>query len=125
MLDVPTDTFSKNQHTYRSWLFTDGLEVIENKAPNEQGKVKRKGMSEANVDKVIKLGGKLSRHELLLSKVKYFSDGIVIGSQSFITVQRRRFLTSKGLAQDDVDNQLQRGRRKDELSEDMLVTWQW
>ena len=125
VLDVPTDTFSENQHTYRSWLCTDGLEVIENKAPNEQGKVKRKGMSEANVDKVIKLGGKLSRHELLLSKVKYFSDGIVIGSQSFITAQRRRFLTSKGLAQDDVDNQLQRGRRKDELSEDMLVTWQW
>ena len=125
VLDVPTDTFSKNQHTYRSWLFTDGLEVIENKAPNEQGKVKRKGMSEANVDKVIKLGGKLSRHELLLSKVKYFSDGIVIGSQSFITAQRRHFLTNKGLAQDDVENQLQRGRRKDELREDMLVTWQW
>ena len=121
MLDVPTDTFSKNQYTYRSWLFTDGLEVIE----NEQGKVKRKGMSEANVDKVIKLGGKLSRHELLYSKVKYFSDGIVIGSQSFIAAQRRHFLTNKGLAQDDVDNQLQRGRRKGELSEDMLVTWQW
>ena len=125
VLDVPTDTFSKNQHTYRSWLFTDGLEVIENKTPDEQGKVKRKGMSEANVDKVIKLGGKLSRHELLLSKVKYFSDGIVIGSQSFITAQRRHFLTNKGLAQDDVENQLQRGRRKDELREDMLVTWQW
>ena len=125
VLDVPTDTFSKNQHTYRSWLFTDGLEVIENKATNEQGKVKRKGMSEANVDKVIKLGGKLSRHELLLSKVKYFSDGIVIGSQSFITAQRRHFLTNKGLVQDNVENQLQRGRRKDELREDMLVTWQW
>ena len=125
VLDVPTDTFSENQHTYRSWLFTDGLEVIENKTPDEQGKVKRKGMSEANVDKVIKLGGKLSRHELLYSKVKYFSDGIVIGSQSFITAQRRRFLTNKGLAQDDIDNQLQRGRRKDELSEGMLVTWQW
>ena len=89
--------------------------------------VKRKRMHEANVDKVkvIKLGGKLSRHELLRSKVKYFSDGIVIGSQSFITAQRCHFLTSKGLAQDDIDNQLQRGRRKDELREDMLVTWQW
>ena len=125
MLDVPTDTISKNQHTYRSWLFTDGLEVIENKAPNEQGKVKRKGMREANVDKVIKLGGKLNRYELLRSKVKYFSDGIVIGSQSFIAAQRRRFLTSKGLAQEDVENQLQRGRRKDELNEETLVTWQW
>jgi len=57
--------------------------------------------------------------------VKFFSDGIVIGSQSFISVQRRRFLTNKGLAQEDVENQLQRGRRKDELSEDILVTWQW
>ena len=125
MLDVPSDTFSENQHIYRNWLFTDGLEIIENKKTDEQGKVKRKGMDEANVDKVIKLGGKLSRYELLRSKVKYFSDGIVIGSQSFIAAQRRRFLTNKGLAQEDVENQLQRGRRKDELSEDILVTWQW
>ena len=124
-LDVPTDTFSKNQGTYRCWLFGEGMEVIENQSVKESGKVRRKGISEEIADKVIKLDGKLSRYELLRSKIKYFSDGVVIGSQSFIAAQRRSMLEKAGAAAEEIEQALNRGRRKDDLSEKTLVTWRW
>jgi len=125
VLDVPTDTFSKNQGMYRCWLFGDGTEVIENQSVKESGKVRRKGVSDEVADKVIKLDGKLSRYELLRSKIRYFSDGVVIGSKSFIAAQRRSLLEKRGASSDEVEANLNRGRRKDELSEDTLVTWRW
>ena len=125
VLDVPTDTFAKNQGIYRCWLFGDGVEVIENQRVEESGKVRRKGVSEEVADKVIKLDGKLSRYELLRSKIKYFSDGVVIGSQSFIAAQRRGVLEKAGASSDEIKQALNRGRRKDGLSENTLVTWRW
>ena len=74
---------------------------------------------------MIKLDGKLSRYDLLRSKIKYFSDGVVIGSQSFIAAQRRSLLEKAGDSVDDIEAKLKRGRRKDELSHDALVTWMW
>ena len=73
----------------------------------------------------MKLGGELNRYELLRSKVKYFSEGLVIGSQSFIVAQRRKFLKAKGADDESIEVQLQRGRRKELLSSDTLVTWRW
>ena len=125
VLDVPTDTFSKNQGMYRCWLFEDGMEVIENQNVNESGKVRRQGVSEEVADKVIRLDGKLSRYELLRSKIKYFSDGVVIGSQSFIAAQRRMVLEKAGATVDEVEAKVNRGRRKEDLGEDVLMTWRW
>ncbi|MGJ8677928.1 MAG: transposase [Akkermansiaceae bacterium] len=125
VLDVPTDTFTKNQGTYRCWLFGDGMEVIENQSVKESGKMRRRGVSEEIADKVIKLDGKLSRYELLRSKIKYFSDGVVIGSQSFIAAQRRSMLGKAGAAAEEIEQAINRGRRKDDLSEKTLVTWRW
>ena len=110
---------------YRCWLFGDGIEVIENQEVKESGEVRRKGTSKEMADKVIQLDGKLSRHELLRSKIKYFSDGVVIGSQSFITAQRRSMLEKAGATAEDIESQLIRGRRKEDLSESTLVTWRW
>ena len=120
-----TDSFSENQHTYRCWLFADGMEVKESQFHKEKGQIKRKGIKEENVDKVLKFDGKLSRYELLRSKVKFFTEGVVIGSQSFIASQRQRYLEAKGADEGVVKEQLQRGRRKEDLASSSLVTWRW
>ena len=125
VMEVAVNTFMKNGGMYRCWLFAEGMEVIESQRVDDAGKVRRKGVSEEIADKVIKLDGKLSRYDLLRSKIKYFSDGVVIGSQSFIAAQRRSLLEKAGDSADDVEAKLTRGRRKEELSEDSLVTWRW
>ncbi|MGJ8676366.1 MAG: transposase [Akkermansiaceae bacterium] len=122
VLDVATDTFAENQHLYRCWLFEEGMEV---KGDTLRQVKTRKGIKEENVDKVIELGGRLSRYELLRSKVKYFSEGVVIGTQSFIVAQRRGYLEQKGVTDEKIQDVLHRGRRKEPLSEESLVTWRW
>ena len=76
---------------YRCWLFGDGIEVV---APGSgAGAAKlgkrssvrsRKGISARRVREVKAKGGVLSRAELLRCRVRYFSDGVVIGSRSFV-----------------------------------------
>lgn len=58
---------------YRCWLFEDGVETE-----------KRRGVRRSSRDKVRENDGKLSRSELLRCRVRYFSDGVAIGSQSFV-----------------------------------------
>ena len=125
VLDVATDSFSENQHRYRCWLFTDGMEVKESQFHKEKGQIKRKGIKKENVDKVLKLDGKLSRYELLRSKVKFFTEGVVIGSQSFIASQRNNILSRRGLSPEAIQEQLVRGRRKENMDASSLVTWRW
>ena len=45
---------------------------------------KRKGFSKERVEAVLKSGGKLSRAELLRCRVRWFSDGVAIGSKGFV-----------------------------------------
>jgi putative transposase len=45
---------------------------------------KKKGFSKERVETVLKSGGKLSRADLLLCRVRWFSDGVAIGSKSFV-----------------------------------------
>ena len=46
--------------------------------------VNKKGFSKERVDAVLKGGGKLSRAELLRCQVRWFSDGVAIGSKGFV-----------------------------------------
>ena len=64
---------------YRCWLFGEGREET-----SIEGSVKRKGMSPDAVRKIRESGGELSRAELLLCRVRYFSDGVAIGSREFV-----------------------------------------
>ena len=64
---------------YRCWLFGEGREV--EKSAYTSG---RKGIATRRVQKVLEQGGKLSLGELLRCRVRYFSDGVAIGSQSFV-----------------------------------------
>jgi len=46
--------------------------------------VKRHGISPARVRQVIDEGGVLSRQELMQCRVRYFSDGLVLGTRAFV-----------------------------------------
>ncbi|MEM1083347.1 MAG: transposase [Verrucomicrobiota bacterium] len=72
---------------YRCWLFGEGKEVEKN-----VWKSGRKGISRRKVKRVLEAGGQLSRSELLRCRVRYFSDGVAIGSRSFVegVFQERR-----------------------------------
>jgi putative transposase len=98
---------------YRCWLFGEGLEVaVEEGIGSEGGErversgleasgplptsprllgsgkpvlpVKNRGFSKEKVEAVLKSGGKLSRADLLRCRVRWFSDGVAIGSKSFV-----------------------------------------
>ena len=64
---------------YRCWLFGEGGEV--EKSAWTRG---RKGIAKEKVKAVLEEGGKLGLPELLRCRVRYFSDGVAIGSRSFV-----------------------------------------
>ena len=69
-----SDTWSKGNKYYRQHVFM-------------QSNVHRKkgaSISHEKIEEVLANGGKLSRTELLHCRVRYFSDGVVLGSQAFV-----------------------------------------
>lgn len=64
---------------YRKLLFGIGEE-----RPSADGEKGRKGMKAVEVAKVQSEGGRLSMAALLRCRVRYFSDGVVIGSKAFV-----------------------------------------
>ena len=76
---------------YRSILYAEGREVRD--AQNE--KVVRRGVSVEAAREVLAERGKLSTSELVRLRVRYFSDGVVLGSKAFVEgifeAQRERF----------------------------------
>jgi len=70
---------------YRMMLFSDGEEVFTDKP--ETGEVNqrvRKGFKRKQVKKVLGRGGKLTFGEALRCRVRYFSDGMTVGSREFV-----------------------------------------
>ncbi len=65
---------------YRRLLHVDGREVRD--AQNE--KVVRRGVNVEKARAVLAEGGKLSVAELLKLRVRYFTDGVILGSQAFV-----------------------------------------
>jgi hypothetical protein len=65
---------------YRKQLYAIG----EQKGVTPDGKPIRSGISRERVEKVLDEGGKLSYGELLHCRVRYFSDGMIIGSKEFV-----------------------------------------
>jgi putative transposase len=60
--------------SYRKYLF------MQASTHTEKGRTIR----EEKIEKVLQEGGKLSRAELLHCRVRYFSDGVVLGSKAFV-----------------------------------------
>ena len=75
---------------YRMLLFADGEEAFSEDihsgvAPDSREmKCVRKGFKRKDVEKVLARGGKLSFGETLRCRVRYFSDGMTVGSREFV-----------------------------------------
>jgi len=65
---------------YRRVLYGAG----EESGRDEHGQPLRKGLSKTKVAKILAKNGELSQFELLRCRVRYFSDGVVLGSRGFV-----------------------------------------
>lgn len=68
------------QPEYRQRLYIQGQQ----KGLDSEGRAIRQGFKPEEVEAVVKAGGKLPMHELLRCRVRYFSDGLALGSQAFV-----------------------------------------
>lgn len=66
---------------YRIWLYSEGLEI---KPDLEKGERGRKGFTHEELEAVERLEGKMPRGRALRCKVRYFTDGAVFGSRTFV-----------------------------------------
>ena len=57
---------------------------------NEAGRPMRPGVSRDAVSRVLAEGGHLTRQEALRCRVRYFSDGLVLGSRNYVDDALRR-----------------------------------
>jgi len=64
---------------YRVVMFEDGEESLD-----EDGKVIRKGLKSAEIEKLLAKSGRLTMAQMLRCRVRYFTDGAVIGSKRFV-----------------------------------------
>ena len=65
---------------YRVWLFGSAEEINDGRT----GRTLRRGLKREKVDAVLRSGGKLSRWELLRSRLRYMTRGGAIGSKAFV-----------------------------------------
>jgi REP element-mobilizing transposase RayT len=65
---------------YRCWLFGDGRLPAQAAAAGQT----KAGFSRQTAEAVARRKGKLSRTELLRCRVRYFSDGLVLGSKGYV-----------------------------------------
>jgi REP element-mobilizing transposase RayT len=113
VMEAPMDSWEERRgamtpgEVYRCWLFGEGLEAGVEKGMRSGGDVGeerrgleassgmnsalpvkafpvKKGFSKERVEAVLKGGGKLSRADLLRCRVRWFSDGVAIGSKGFV-----------------------------------------
>jgi putative transposase len=83
---------------YRQILYMDGGEGPETEGSGgggETGTRRRKGFTRKEVEAVLAKGGKLSEGEILGGRVRYFIDGVMVGTKEFVEnsyrLSRERF----------------------------------
>ena len=72
--------WGKAQPEYRQRLYVQGRQ----KGLDPEGRPIRQGFTPEEVEKVVAAGGRLPMHEVLRCRVRYFSDGLALGSQAFV-----------------------------------------
>jgi hypothetical protein len=60
-------------------LYEMGEQVV-----GAKGEIKKRGFSREEVKKVVEEGGKLPLSDALRCRVRYFTDGVVLGSQEYV-----------------------------------------
>jgi len=76
-------SWAKTQDSYRQLLFGIGQEVHGGATPDGYQKSKG-GFTQREIEAVCAAGGRLSLAAALRCRVRYFTDGVVLGSQKFI-----------------------------------------
>ena len=76
-------SWSKAQESYRQLLFGIGQKVHGGATPDGYEKSKG-GFTQREIEAVCAAGGKLSLAAVLRCRVRYFTDGVVLGSQGFL-----------------------------------------
>ena len=125
--DVPNATLSQQWRKvatkYRVTLAIRGISSTKNSVSTPspaQGESKSKryknrhGFSREEIEKIIAEGGKLSLSEMLRCRVRYFTDGAVLGSKEFVNEYFQR-LKEKAQSADDYQGQYEKretGARK-------------
>ena len=74
------ETWRRSSAVYRKLVYCTG----EASGLSENGKPMKPGFSPEAVQKVLDKGGNLSHAQLLHCRVRYFSDGVVLGSKAFV-----------------------------------------
>ena len=77
---------------YRSILISEGIQ-----RRDEDGRVVRKGLTPEQVEAAEERGFELPKSELLLHRVRYFTDGLVLGSAEFVEGVFKRKKRTLGL----------------------------
>jgi hypothetical protein len=72
-------SWAKVHALYRQHLYVQGRR----KGLDPEGRALKKGFSPEKVEEVLRAGGKLPMHVLLRCRVRYFSDGLALGSREF------------------------------------------
>jgi REP element-mobilizing transposase RayT len=83
---VPSAQWQQASEAYRKLLYMAG----EERGVSEQGRALRPGFSPEKVKEVLDAGGTLSRPELLRCRVRYFTDGAILGSRAYVNAAFHR-----------------------------------
>ena len=76
-------TWKQALERYRKFMYGVGQEVKGDATPDGYEKSKG-GFSQREIEAVWEAGGKLTIAQVLRCRIRYFTDGIVLGSQSFV-----------------------------------------
>jgi putative transposase len=80
MLSLGADeVWGQVNHVYRRLMYEHGEQVVE-----VDGRTKKQGFTREQVEKVVETNGKMKMGEILRCKVRYFSDGMVLGSKEYV-----------------------------------------
>ncbi len=71
---------------YRQFLYLNG----EERGVDENGRPLKRGFSREEIEAVIKAGGKLSFGQALRCRVRYFTEGVVLGTRKYVNDAFRR-----------------------------------
>jgi len=89
VMNLPMDDWEKStrgrvpgRETYRMLVFENAVELQAKVGGDSKS---RKGISQDKAESELARDGQLSRSELLRCRIKYFSEGLVIGGQGFVS----------------------------------------
>ncbi len=75
------DNWKETAKLYRLWVYSEGVEITPDLEKGERG---RKGFTHEELEAVERRDGKMPRARALLCRVRYFTDGAVLGSAAFV-----------------------------------------